>query len=102
MLDADNPLRYSELRDAAGGVSGRTLTRQLRELADDGLVLREFNPKVPPRVEYALTPIARRLEPTIAEYQTWGGFGSEFRARAARRSLPLGCLGRRLPSRRPR
>lgn len=72
MLDADNPLRYSELRDAAGGDSGRTLTRQLRELADDGLVLREFNPEVPPRVEYALTPIARRLEPTIAEHQAWG------------------------------
>lgn len=102
LLDANRPLRYSELRDAAGEVSDRTLTRQLRELADDGLVICEVYPEVPPRVEYALTPTARRLEPIIAEHQAWGGFGSEFRARTARRSLPLGCLRRRLPSRRPR
>lgn len=102
LLDANSSLRYSELRDAAGEISDRTHTRQLRELTDDGLVIREVYPEVPPRVEYALTPTARRLEPIFAEHQTWGGFGSEFRARAARRSLPLGCLGRRLPSRRPR
>lgn len=47
LLDANSSLRYSELRDAAGEVSDRTHTRQLRELTDDGLVICEVYPEFP-------------------------------------------------------
>ena len=50
-------LRFTELRRMIDGVSQRMLTRTLRHLERDGLVSRTVHPTVPPRVDYALTPL---------------------------------------------
>ena len=65
-------LRFSELNRRIEGISERMLTRQLRELADDGLVERRAYAEVPPRVEYALTERGRSTEPLIASICDWG------------------------------
>lgn len=52
--------RFSELLDSSGA-SKQTLSRRLRELAEEGLIVRKSFPEVPPRVEYSLTPFGRRL-----------------------------------------
>ena len=52
--------RFSELLDGSGA-SKQTLSRRLRELAEEGLIVRKSFPEVPPRVEYSLTPFGRRL-----------------------------------------
>lgn len=44
--------RYSELKQSIAGVSQKMLTQSLQELEQDGLVLREVFPIIPPRVEY--------------------------------------------------
>ncbi|MCK0116388.1 HxlR family transcriptional regulator [Isoptericola sp. CG 20/1183] len=62
---ADGPLRFGELQRAVGPVSAKTLTRQLRALETDGVVLRTVYPEVPPRVTYELTEAGRELA-TIA------------------------------------
>ncbi|BAU95362.1 MarR family transcriptional regulator [Corynebacterium suranareeae] len=72
LIDSNVPLRYSELRDKAGEISDRTLTRSLRELESDGIVVRTAYAEVPPRVEYELTDIGRSLAPIISAIQTWG------------------------------
>src|SRR5262249_54794602 len=62
--------RHGELLRAIGGVSQKMLTQTLRMLERDRLVQRTIYPIVPPRVDYALTPLGKTLmEPLTALYQ---------------------------------
>ena len=65
-------MRFSELQRAAGTVTQRMLTKQLRELEGDGLISREVFPVVPPKVEYSLTDKGRSLEPILIAMREWG------------------------------
>ena len=58
----DGPKRHSWLRHQIGGISGKMLTRTLRELERAGLVERRIFPEVPPRVEYSLSPLGSSLQ----------------------------------------
>lgn len=64
-------LRFNELRREIDGISQRMLTVTLRQLERDGLVTRTVYPVVPPRVEYALTPLGAGLHSTIQALVTW-------------------------------
>jgi DNA-binding HxlR family transcriptional regulator len=64
-------LRFTELRHKIDGISQRMLTVTLRQLERDGLVERTVYPVVPPRVEYALTPLGCTLHDTIKALVTW-------------------------------
>lgn len=64
--------RFGELQRSLTSITARLLTRQLRELEADGLVLRTVYPEVPPRVDYSMTPLGRSLEPVLAELRSWG------------------------------
>lgn len=68
----DGTLRFGELRRAVGPVSERMLTRQLRELEQDGLVHRQVFAEVPPRVEYSLTELGTELSPAVDALDLWG------------------------------
>jgi DNA-binding HxlR family transcriptional regulator len=48
------------------------LTKQLRELERDGLVMRKVYPEVPPRVEYTLTERYHSLHPIVEQLYAWG------------------------------
>jgi DNA-binding HxlR family transcriptional regulator len=50
-------MRFSRLREELGGVSQKILTKTLRQLERDGLVVRRVHAEVPPRVDYRLTPL---------------------------------------------
>lgn len=64
-------LRFSELRRSIDGISQRMLSRTLRHLERDGLVERTVYPRVPPRVDYALTGLGATLYDTIRTLVTW-------------------------------
>ena len=68
---SDGTKRFSELHRSLEGVSHRTLTRQLRELADCGLIHRKVYAQVPPKVEYSLTSLGRTLKPVIDALHEW-------------------------------
>jgi len=63
--------RFNELHRALIGVTHRTLTKQLRELEDRGVVHREVYREVPPKVEYSLTPLGESLSPVLMAMHTW-------------------------------
>ena len=64
--------RYNELRRELKQISHKMLTQQLRELEAHGLITRTVHPVVPPRVDYALTPLGKSAVPIIDELRTWG------------------------------
>lgn len=64
--------RFSELRAHMPEITQRMLTLQLRELEQDGVVLRTVYQVVPPRVEYSLTEFGRTLEPIVLLMRDWG------------------------------
>src|SRR3546814_404472 len=65
------PMRFNELQRRLGAVTHRTLAKALREMAADGLVIRRDYGEIPPRVDYALTPRGRSLEPVLRAMERW-------------------------------
>ncbi len=68
----EGPKRYTELKRDVGNVSQRMLTKQLRELEKDGLIVRKVFPVVPPHVEYSLSKKGKTLEPILLALRDWG------------------------------
>ena len=68
----NGPLRFNELRRVTPNTTQRMLTKQLRELEADGLVIRTVYPEIPPRVDYRLSPRGETLQPIIAALKAWG------------------------------
>ncbi|TWU10301.1 putative HTH-type transcriptional regulator YybR [Novipirellula galeiformis] len=64
--------RFGELTRLLGGISARTLTRQLRELEASGIIQRETVQEVPLKVEYSLTPLGQKLKPVLDAMHQWG------------------------------
>jgi len=58
-------MRFGELRDKLESVTEKVLTTQLKELERDGLITRTDAGTIPPRVEYALTPMGTKLVPVM-------------------------------------
>ena len=70
-LSEGEPLRWSELRRRAEGVSEKMLAQTLRMLEADGLVHRDARPVVPPHVEYSLTPRGAELAERMVPLMLW-------------------------------
>lgn len=66
------PWRFNELRRELEGVSQKVLTDSLRAMEDDGIITRTVYPEVPPRVEYALSPLGKSMEPILDAMEQWG------------------------------
>ena len=63
--------RSGELRREIEGVSQKMLTQTLRALERDGLISRDVFPSVPPKVEYALTPLGSSLAQVVDRLREW-------------------------------
>lgn len=68
----ERTLRFGELSRILASVTPRMLTNQLRELEEDGLVIRTVYAQVPPKVEYSLSPLGRSMEPILTALKIWG------------------------------
>jgi DNA-binding HxlR family transcriptional regulator len=64
--------RFGEIAARIPQISRKVLTEQLKELEQDGLVVREQFNEIPPRVEYSLTERGKSLSPVLNEMENWG------------------------------
>ena len=69
----DETLRFSHLLDRVQPrITQRMLTKQLRQLEEDGLITRKVYAQVPPKVEYSLTETGKSLIPILNQLCEWG------------------------------
>ncbi|MCT8329150.1 winged helix-turn-helix transcriptional regulator [Albidovulum sediminis] len=59
------PRRFSELKSDLEDISAKVLSARLKEMEENGIVLRRVMPTSPPSVEYELTPLGAELLPVI-------------------------------------
>lgn len=63
--------RFGELMRRLDGITQSTLTKQLRELENDGFLHREIYKEIPPKVEYTLTELGESFIPVLQTMMAW-------------------------------
>lgn len=71
VLSEHGRLRFTRLGELIGGVSQKMLTKTLRQMEADGLVVRTVFPVIPPRVEYELTGLGLSLGEAFCGVWIW-------------------------------
>jgi DNA-binding HxlR family transcriptional regulator len=71
VLEEHGRLRFTRLGELIGGISQKMLTKTIRQMEADGLVLRTVYPVIPPRVEYELTEMGRSLGEAFCGVWHW-------------------------------
>ncbi len=72
LIDDRGSVRYNEMRREIFGITSTMLAQSLREMEEDGLVLRHQYAEMPVRVEYTLTDRAKSMIPILLELKAWG------------------------------
>lgn len=65
-------MRYGELKKDIPHITHKMLTSQLRELEEEGFILRKVYPVVPPKVEYSITERGLSAIPIIENIRNYG------------------------------
>lgn len=63
--------RFKDISEQIPGVSDRVLVERLKELEEEGIVLRTEHTDGPVKVIYSLTEKGRDLEKVMLEIQSW-------------------------------
>jgi len=70
-LEEHGEVRFTKLAELVGGVSQKMLTKTLRQMERDGLVVRTVHPVIPPHVEYRLTDMGLSLSEAFCGVWQW-------------------------------
>lgn len=65
-------LRYNEIRKAIPNISEKMLIQQLKELIKSNWVDKKDYNEIPPKTEYALTPLGVSFMPILEHIYEWG------------------------------
>lgn len=76
------PIRFNELQRKLPKMTHATLSKQLKQLEADGLIVRTEYDQVPPRVEYSLSEIGKEFQPVLDSISTWGAKYKEYQQKA--------------------
>lgn len=66
------PVRFNEMQRYLKNVADKTLSQNLKELENDGLIIRTVYPQIPPKVEYTLTEKGHSLVEVLDKLCDWG------------------------------
>ena len=65
-------IRTNEMQRYIEDISFKTRSANLKELEQDGLIIRKEYPQIPPKVEYSLTEKGKTLIPILNAMCAWG------------------------------
>ena len=69
----DGSVRFNELlRRMPENMTHTTLSRQLKLLEEEGLIVRKVYSEIPPKVEYALSDIGQGFGAVLDSLEEWG------------------------------
>lgn len=69
----NSPRRFGQINQFIPSISNKVLTEQLRELEEDGIVIRTvLTDRIPVNVEYSLSEKGKDLVPIITLMEQWG------------------------------
>lgn len=72
-LLSDGPVRFNELqRRMPEKMTHTTLSRQLKTLEDEGLIIRTEYQQIPPRVDYCLSEVGEKFKAVLSVFEVWG------------------------------
>ena len=72
-LLSDGPVRFNELqRRMPEEMTHTTLSRQLKVLEREGLIVRKEYQQIPPKVEYSLSEIGIKFKEVLSVLEEWG------------------------------
>lgn len=74
----EKAVRFNELHRQIEGISQATLTKQLRQLEEDGLITRKVYAQVPPKVEYELSGLGQEFISVLNQISIFGKKYIEF------------------------
>src|ERR1700748_2582718 len=66
------PKRFKEISKEVNGITDKTLSKELKSLEANKLLVREVYDTFPPTVEYSITPHGLSLEKVLNELHYWG------------------------------
>lgn len=69
---AERPKRFKQIAKEVNGITDKTLSKELKSLEANKLILRTVHDTFPPTVEYAITPHGLSLEKVLDELHFWG------------------------------
>lgn len=72
VLRTKGPLRFGALKKEISGISAKMLTERLRTLERGGLIYRQYETSVPPKVTYGLAPRGHELQPILDAFVSLG------------------------------
>lgn len=70
-LSKSGTLRFSQIQHSIPDITHKILTKQLRELEENHLIVRKIYPEVPPKVEYSITNSGKEVIPILGMMCDW-------------------------------
>lgn len=65
-------MRFGELLKILPNLTQSTLTKQLRMMESNGLIIRTTYNQIPPKVEYSLSELGVHFQPVLDALEVWG------------------------------
>lgn len=73
ILNDEKSVRFNELqRMMPDEMTHATLSRQLKYLENENMIIRKDYGEIPPRVEYSLSEIGKKFKTVLDELEKWG------------------------------
>lgn len=72
-MSQNGVIRFNQLQRKIDGISSLMLSKNLKELEEDCLIIRHQYNEIPPRVEYELSELSQKLIVVLQSLGEWGG-----------------------------